>query len=62
MPAELLAAFKKQPSLKKAFKALTPGRQRGYCLYFSGANQPQTRAARIDRYAAKILSGKGMLD
>ena len=48
--------------LKSAFEALTPGRQREYNLHFGGAKQSTTRTARIDRYAAKILAGKGMRD
>jgi uncharacterized protein YdeI (YjbR/CyaY-like superfamily) len=50
------------PELKKAFKALTPGRQRGYLLYFSQAKQSKTREARIEKYLDKILEGKGLDD
>ena len=47
----------------KAFHALTPGRQRGYVLHFTGAKQPQTRTARIiERCIPKILAGRGMHD
>jgi uncharacterized protein YdeI (YjbR/CyaY-like superfamily) len=49
-------------ALKSAFNALTPGRQRGYLLYFSGAKQSKTRAARIERYMPQILDGKGLND
>lgn len=48
--------------LKKAFEALTPGRQRGYLLYFSQAKQSKTRKDRIDKYRDHILSGKGLND
>jgi uncharacterized protein YdeI (YjbR/CyaY-like superfamily) len=43
-----------------AFDALTPGRQRGYVLHFTGAKQSKTRTARIEECIPKILAGKGM--
>jgi uncharacterized protein YdeI (YjbR/CyaY-like superfamily) len=52
----------KSPALKKAFEALTPGRQRGYILYFSAAKQPTTREARVEKCAPQILNGKGLND
>lgn len=48
--------------LKKAFYALTPGRQRGYLLYFSAPKQSKTRESRIKKHLNKILSGKGLDD
>lgn len=62
LPAELLDEFSKNPDLEKAFKALTPGRQRGYNLYFSGAKQSATRRSRIEKSVAGILAGKGLQD
>lgn len=62
VPAELAAAFKAAPALKKAFFALTPGRQRGYLLHFGSAKQSATRKARIDKHRARILDGKGIDD
>lgn len=62
MPEELLLKFKEDPSLKTAFEALTPGRQRGYLLYFSQAKQSKTREARIEKYIPKIFDGKGIND
>ncbi|MEO6850536.1 MAG: YdeI family protein [Mucilaginibacter sp.] len=50
------------PSLKAAFEALTPGRQRGYLLHFSQAKQSKTREARIEKYIPQILAGKGLDD
>ncbi len=50
------------PALKIAFKALTPGRQRAYLLYFSAAKQSKTREARVDKYVKQILKGKGLDD
>lgn len=62
IPEELLVKFKVNPELKNAFEALTPGRQRGYILYFSGAKQSATRTARIEKYSGSILKGKGLHD
>lgn len=62
LPEELLEKFAQDPALKAAFFQLTPGRQRGYALHFSGAKQPATRAARIEKYAGKILEGKSLDD
>jgi uncharacterized protein YdeI (YjbR/CyaY-like superfamily) len=59
-PEELQHAFKKKPALKRAFEALTPGRQRAYLIHFSGAKQAQTREARIEKCTQQILDGKGM--
>lgn len=62
MPAEFEARLKKDRKLKAAFDKLTPGRQRGYLLYFSAAKQSSTREARIDKYTKAILDGKGLQD
>ncbi len=62
MPDEFQAVLADMPELKKAFYALTPGRQRGYLLYFSSAKQSKTREARIEKYIEKILRGKGLED
>jgi uncharacterized protein YdeI (YjbR/CyaY-like superfamily) len=62
MPEEFLNALNKTAPLKKAFYALTPGRQRGYLLYFSSAKLLKTREARIKKYVPKILKGKGLND
>ena len=59
---ELLAKMEAAPDFKAAFEALTPGRQRGYNLFFSAAKQSKTRAARIEKHAARILEGKGIHD
>lgn len=60
MPDEFKTALDQMPELKTAFEALTPGRQRGYLLYFSAAKQAKTRIARIDKYVSQILAGKGL--
>jgi len=62
MPEEFQKKLDENPALKTAFEALTPGRQRGYLLYFSGAKQSKTREARIEKYMQHILNGKGLND
>lgn len=62
IPEEFKTALKDMPGLKKAFKALTPGRQRGYLLYFSAPKQAKTRVERIEKYLLKIVEGKGLND
>lgn len=62
VPEEFQTRLKKLPALKTAFYALTPGRQRGYLLYFSSAKQSKTREARIEKYIPQILIGKGLDD
>lgn len=62
MPDEFKSILKKSKTLEKAFHALTPGRQRGYLLYFSSAKQVATREARVKKYTPKILKGKGLDD
>lgn len=62
IPEELQNKFFEIPDLKTAFEALTPGRQRAYILYFSGAKQSKTRESRIEKYIPQILDGKGMDD
>ena len=59
---ELQSRLDQDPALKAAFESLTPGRQREYNLYFSGAKQAKNRAARVEKYARKILDGKGFRD
>jgi uncharacterized protein YdeI (YjbR/CyaY-like superfamily) len=59
MPEELEEKLAEDPEFKEAFEALTPGRQRGYILHFSGAKQSKTRIARIERCVPKIFEGKG---
>lgn len=62
IPDELLQAFEQNPAFKKAFYSLTPGRQRGYIIYFSQAKQSQTRISRIEKYKEYILNGIGLND
>lgn len=62
MPEEFKRQLDASPALKKAFEALTPGRQRGYLLHFSSAKQAKTRAARVEKCMPHILDGKGLDD
>lgn len=62
IPAELEAAWDDDHVFEKAFKSLTPGRQRAYVMHFAAAKQSKTRTARIDSYRERILDGKGMND
>lgn len=62
MPEEFQAKLDKNPALRTAFEALTPGRQRGYLLYFSAAKQSQTRESRIEKCVPLIFDGMGLND
>jgi uncharacterized protein YdeI (YjbR/CyaY-like superfamily) len=62
MPEEFQNKLNESPTLKRAFAALTPGRQRGYLLHFSAAKQSKTRKARIEKAVPQILTGKGLND
>ncbi|UZR96101.1 YdeI/OmpD-associated family protein [Chondrinema litorale] len=61
-PEELQDKLNEDTELKKAFEALTPGRQRGYIIYFSQPTQAKTRVSRIEKCAVKIFEGKGLQD
>lgn len=62
MPEEFKAALDKKAALKKAFEALTPGRQRAYLLFFGSTKQAKTREDRIKKYTPEIMKGKGLND
>ena len=62
IPEELQKKLDEIPALKTAFAALTPGRQRGYILYFSAAKQSKTRESRVEKCMQQILKGKGLND
>jgi uncharacterized protein YdeI (YjbR/CyaY-like superfamily) len=61
-PEEFQKKLNKNAALKTAFKGLTPGRQRGYLLYFSQPKQSKTRESRIEKSIPRILDGKGLND
>lgn len=62
LPDELTDILQHDRRLSSAFDALTPGRQRGYVLYFMGAKKSETRTARIKKCIPKILEGLGFHD
>ncbi len=62
IPEELQSRLDSDPALKRAFGALTPGRQKGYIFQIAGAKQASTRAARVEKYVAQILASKGLND
>jgi uncharacterized protein YdeI (YjbR/CyaY-like superfamily) len=62
VPEELSERFRKDPRFKRAFEALTPGRQRGYLYHFAGAKQSGTRTARIEKATPAIFEGRGFLE
>jgi uncharacterized protein YdeI (YjbR/CyaY-like superfamily) len=62
MAEEFRAKLNSVAGLEEAFYGLTPGRQRGYLLYFSSAKQSKTRQERVDKYLKQILKGKGLDD
>jgi uncharacterized protein YdeI (YjbR/CyaY-like superfamily) len=61
-PEELLKKFEKDSAFKEAFESLTPGRQRAYNIYFTGAKQSKARESRIENYTERIMNGKGFHD
>jgi uncharacterized protein YdeI (YjbR/CyaY-like superfamily) len=62
IPQEFQNRLDESAALKTAFDALTPGRQRGYILYFSAAKQSKTRKSRVEKCAQQILNGEGLND
>lgn len=62
MPEEFQIRLDQDATLKAAFEALTPGRQRGYLLHFSSAKQSKTRVDRIEKSFPAIFDGKGIND
>ena len=62
VPEELTERFRRDPRFKRAFEALTPGRQRSYLYHFAGAKKSATRVARIEKAMPAILEGRGFLE
>ncbi len=62
IPDELLQSFEQDPTFKNAFFDLTPGRQRGYIIYFAQPKNTQTRLGRIAKYKQQIFEGVGLHD
>ena len=61
-PLELQHQLNKNAAFKKAFETLTPGRQKGYNLYFSEPKNAKTRETRVEKYMQQIINGKGLRD
>ena len=59
IPEELSDRFQSDPRFKRAFEALTPGRQSSYLYHFAAAKQSATRRARIDKATPAIFDGRG---
>ena len=62
IPVELQDVFNKDADYKNAYFKLTPGRQRAYLIFFTGAKQLETRISRIEKYRKRILDGYGFND
>ncbi len=62
VPEELGEQFRRDPRFKRAFEALTPGRQRGYLYHFAAAKQSTTRTARIKKATSAIFDGRGFVE
>src|ERR1051325_1025710 len=62
VPEELTERFRRDPRFKRAFEALTPGRQRSYLYHFAAAKQPATRVTRIEKAMPAIFEGRGFLE
>lgn len=59
LPEELVEALESDLELAAAFRKLTPGRQKSYAINLGSAKTAATRRARIVKFRAKILAGKG---
>ena len=62
VPGELTKRLREDPRFKRAFEALTPGRQRSYLYHFAAAKQSATRVARIEKAMPAIFEGRGFLE
>ncbi|WP_072994779.1 DUF1801 domain-containing protein [Pseudozobellia thermophila] len=62
IPNELEEKFGENPDFEEAFSRLTPGRQRGYLLYFNKPKQSKTKISRIEKNMERIMDGYGLND
>jgi len=62
IPKEFQNELDRNPALREAFYALTPGRQRAYIYYFSQPKLSKTREARVEKCIDLILDGMGLDD
>jgi uncharacterized protein YdeI (YjbR/CyaY-like superfamily) len=61
-PKEFQDRLDRDAALREAFHRLTPGRQRQYHLYFTGAKLAATRESRVEKAVPLILDGVGLND
>ena len=61
-PKEFQDKLDRNSALREAFHQLTPGRQRQYHIYFTGAKQSATRESRVEKAMPLILDGMGLND
>jgi uncharacterized protein YdeI (YjbR/CyaY-like superfamily) len=61
-PKEFQDSLDRNSALREAFFKLTPGRQRQYHMYFTGAKLAATRASRVEKAIPLILDGMGLDD
>lgn len=62
VPPELAAALAKRPKARKAFEAMTPGKQREYAGHVAEAKREDTKARRIEKILPMIEAGGGLHD
>lgn len=62
MPPELATALRKRSKAKRAFDALTPGKQREYAEHIAAAKQDKTKASRLEKILPMIEAGSGLHD
>jgi uncharacterized protein YdeI (YjbR/CyaY-like superfamily) len=62
VPEVLSERFQRDPRFKRAFEALTPGRQRSYLYHFAAAKQSATRTTRIEKAMPAIFESRGFLE
>lgn len=62
IPAELKSTMAEDAALKKAFAALTPGKQREYADHISEAKREATRQSRLEKIIPMIKAGAGLHD
>jgi uncharacterized protein YdeI (YjbR/CyaY-like superfamily) len=62
VPEELSERFQRDARFRRAFDALTPGRQRSWLHHFGTAKQSATRTARIEKAMPAIFEGRGFLE
>jgi uncharacterized protein YdeI (YjbR/CyaY-like superfamily) len=62
LPEEFQKILADNKKFSTAFYSLTPGRQRGYAMFFSAPKQSTTRTTRVEKYMQRIMDGKGLND